>query len=234
MLQTHPRRSFGNKRSPQQAEDCSHCQQHTRSQSPTSSPHIVEPIDVLDQLQTSSPPSEPWSPQETSQQRQEQQEPERPQQQQQRRRLRQQRQRQQQQQKQHQLSRYGQQAPPSTSTLTAPRKVAEALESARDCRFDRVISSTLETALSKIWDRVVNEPESYVMTDIEFGVFNLYQQRFFGDKRATEARRRFWDNSYGPGSDGARSDESSDGRSDASADETDDGSQQGHGRRPRL
>ncbi|ROV98115.1 hypothetical protein VPNG_08623 [Cytospora leucostoma] len=203
MLQAHPGRSFGNKRSPQQAEDCSHCQPHARSQSPTSGSDIVEPIGVLDQLHISSP-------QETSQQRQE---PERPRQQ--RRRLRQLRQQhQQKQQQQQQLPRCGgQQAPPSsssssTSALTAPRTVAEALESARDCRVDRVVSSTLEAALSKIWDRVVREPESYVMTDIEFGVFNLYQQRFSGDKRATEARRRFWDNSYGPGPD-----DSSDGRS---------------------
>ncbi|KUI62898.1 hypothetical protein VP1G_10026 [Cytospora mali] len=81
-----------------------------------------------------------------------------------------------------------------------PRTVAEALEKARDSPDgvqDPEVSGTLESALDQIWDRVLAQPDSYVMTRGEFAVFNLYQHLFLGNDLAMAARRRYWDNTHG-------------------------------------
>lgn len=76
-------------------------------------------------------------------------------------------------------------------------KVIEALEIAResyDGISDPVVSSILNEALKRIWDKVESQPNSYVMTRDEFAVFNFFQTRFQGNKVAVAARKRYWDN----------------------------------------
>lgn len=90
-------------------------------------------------------------------------------------------------------------SPPSDYSNIDPNKVAEALEIARDSydgARDPIVSGILESALSQVWDRVMENPESYVMTTGEFAVFNFYQHRFMGNKIAIAARARFWDNTH--------------------------------------
>ncbi|CAN8106018.1 unnamed protein product [Discula destructiva] len=80
-----------------------------------------------------------------------------------------------------------------------PNTVAEALEIARDSADgarDPIVSGILESALSQAWDRVMRDPEGYVMTMGEFAVFNFYQHRFAGNKTAMAARARFWNSSH--------------------------------------
>lgn len=95
----------------------------------------------------------------------------------------------------------------STPTISPPADynnmdaslIAEALEVARDSpdgARDPVVCGILESALSQIWERVMANPEGYVMTTGEFAVFNFYQHRFVGNKVAVAARRRFWDNTH--------------------------------------
>ncbi|KAG6031511.1 hypothetical protein E4U41_007545 [Claviceps citrina] len=75
--------------------------------------------------------------------------------------------------------------------------VAQALEIARespDGASDPTVSKILENSLSHIWDKVQNQPGSYVMSRDEFSVFNFFQHRFVGDKDAIAARKRYWDN----------------------------------------
>lgn len=88
----------------------------------------------------------------------------------------------------------------SASMSENSNETAQALEIARespDGAKDPVISNILERALAQIWARVQAHPDSYVMSRDEFAVFNYFQHRFQGDKIATAARRRYWDNTYG-------------------------------------
>ncbi|KAK6860866.1 hypothetical protein PG995_004502 [Apiospora arundinis] len=80
-------------------------------------------------------------------------------------------------------------------------RVAQALEMARDCpdaAEDPVVSNILESALVQTWDKVLAQPDSYVMSRDEFALFNFFQCRFEGNKVAIAARRRYWDNTAGP------------------------------------
>lgn len=90
-------------------------------------------------------------------------------------------------------------SPPADYNNLDPNLVAEALEVARNSpegAGDPVVSGILESALSQLWERVLADPEGYVMTTGEFAVFNFYQHRFLGNKLAIAARRRFWDNTH--------------------------------------
>lgn len=83
--------------------------------------------------------------------------------------------------------------------------VIDALEIARDSpdgARDPVISGILESALTQLWDRITAQPETYVMTTGEFGLFNFFQHRFMGNKLAFAARKNFWAD-YRPPSVGA-------------------------------
>jgi hypothetical protein len=77
--------------------------------------------------------------------------------------------------------------------------VAQALEIARespDGSSDPTISKILEAALKRTWEKVIDRPDSYVMTRDEFAVFNFFQHRFTGNKTAVSARKRYWDNTH--------------------------------------
>ncbi|KAI1344690.1 hypothetical protein F5Y15DRAFT_421850 [Xylariaceae sp. FL0016] len=77
-------------------------------------------------------------------------------------------------------------------------QIAQALEIARespDGAKDPTISGILESYLSQIWTRIQAHPNSYIMTQDEFAVFNFFQHRFQGNKMAMAARSRYWDNS---------------------------------------
>lgn len=90
-------------------------------------------------------------------------------------------------------------SPPADYNNMDAGLIAEALEVARDSpegATDPIVCGILESALSQTWDRVLADPEGYVMTPGEFAVFNFYQYRFVGNKIAVAARRRFWDNTH--------------------------------------
>lgn len=90
-------------------------------------------------------------------------------------------------------------SPPADYNNMEPSLIANALEVARDSpdgARDPIVCGILESALSQTWERVLANPEGYVMTSGEFAVFNFYQHRFVGNKLAVAARRRFWDNTH--------------------------------------
>lgn len=71
----------------------------------------------------------------------------------------------------------------------------EALEIAReteDGMRDPTIRNLLETAITRIWNKVLEQPDSYIMAKDEFAIFNFFQHRFLGNEIAIAARRRFW------------------------------------------
>ncbi|OLN85981.1 hypothetical protein CCHL11_05350 [Colletotrichum chlorophyti] len=91
----------------------------------------------------------------------------------------------------------GNSTPSTPASLKDSASVAQALEIARespDGASDPTVSSILENAVSQIWAKVAAQPESYVMNRDEFAVFNYFQHRFYGNKIAMAARKRYWDN----------------------------------------
>lgn len=79
-----------------------------------------------------------------------------------------------------------------------PVDVMQALEIARESEDggagDSYIAKTLDQALDNIWDKVKAQPDSYIMSDDEYSLFNYFQHRFIGNDMAVLARRRYWDN----------------------------------------
>ncbi|KXT06770.1 hypothetical protein AC578_7226 [Pseudocercospora eumusae] len=65
--------------------------------------------------------------------------------------------------------------------------------------LDGRVSAYLETAISDIWTRITMSPDSYLMTQDEFAVFNFYRGRFKGEVAET-AVARYWTNTYGSAS----------------------------------
>jgi len=74
--------------------------------------------------------------------------------------------------------------------------VAQALETARETdqgAHDPQVRKILEEALSRIWDKIQAQPDSYVMSRTEMSVFTYYQYSFTGNELAVAARKRYWD-----------------------------------------
>lgn len=89
---------------------------------------------------------------------------------------------------------------PAETKAWSPRyaaDVAQALEVARDDHegpLNPEITDLLDSALKILWRRVMEQPDSYVMTRDEFALFNYYQGRFVNNKVAIGVRGRYWDN----------------------------------------
>jgi hypothetical protein len=82
-----------------------------------------------------------------------------------------------------------------SSTLDE-KVVAQALERARETdegAHDPQVRKILEEALSRIWDKIQAQPDSYVMSRTEMSVFTYYQYSFTGNELAVAARKRYWD-----------------------------------------
>lgn len=91
--------------------------------------------------------------------------------------------------------------PPQVKADLAPSHdalaIAQALEIARespDGAQEPTVCKILESAITNIWGKVQDRPDSYIMTRDEFAVFNYFQHRFVGNGVAIAARGRFWDN----------------------------------------
>lgn len=69
-----------------------------------------------------------------------------------------------------------------------------ALEIARenDEHIDRRILKFLETAFQLLWDRILDDPEGYVMNRDEFALFNFYRHLTRNYQIARNAVKRFW------------------------------------------
>lgn len=71
----------------------------------------------------------------------------------------------------------------------------EALEIARDTEEginNETVRNLLERAIARIWDKLLEQPDSYILGKDEFAVFNFFQNRFVGNEIAIAARKRFW------------------------------------------
>lgn len=60
--------------------------------------------------------------------------------------------------------------------------------------LDPNVSTYLEGALIDIWNRINENPDTYVLTRDEFPVFNYYRHRFKDSIVAEQAVDRYWRN----------------------------------------
>lgn len=84
-----------------------------------------------------------------------------------------------------------------SSSVPSMSEVSQALEIARESpagASDLKVRKLLDQAISHIWAKVQAQPNDYIMTREEFSVFNYFQHRFVGDRKAVAARARYWDN----------------------------------------
>lgn len=73
--------------------------------------------------------------------------------------------------------------------------IRQALQTARDSEegtLDQDVANTLSYAISTIWRKIQAQPNTYVMTELEFSVFNYFQDRFRGIPMAQRAVSRYW------------------------------------------
>ncbi len=75
-------------------------------------------------------------------------------------------------------------------TLTYQR----AIDIARNTEgeLDPTVSTYLEGAITDIWNRVNEQPGTYILSRDEFAVFNYYIKRFGGSPVAEQAVDRYW------------------------------------------
>lgn len=83
-----------------------------------------------------------------------------------------------------------------TMSRHSPNTVKQALRTAQDDtdgNIDPQVLQILEEVLALIWRKVQRHPNSYVMSEVEFGIFNRYRARQeFQNDTARKAVARYW------------------------------------------
>lgn len=73
------------------------------------------------------------------------------------------------------------------------RQAINIAQNSQSDRLDPQVARILEEALQRIWRSIQARPNSYVMTELEFSVFNRYRSRpQFGGEVAQKAVSRYW------------------------------------------
>jgi len=74
----------------------------------------------------------------------------------------------------------------------------QALQIAQNSQTDQVdprILEILEQALARIWSNIQAQPNTYLMTELEFAIFNRYRARpELQNETARKAVSRYWNN----------------------------------------
>ena len=52
----------------------------------------------------------------------------------------------------------------------------------------------LQRAIEDLWQHIQAQPDTYIMTQLEFRVFNYFRARFVNNSTAQRAIARYWDN----------------------------------------
>ncbi|GIJ84140.1 hypothetical protein Asppvi_002976 [Aspergillus pseudoviridinutans] len=88
----------------------------------------------------------------------------------------------------------------NSATPTDSSSVRQALERARNCEpdaVDRHTTDILEAAITNLWQRIQNAPDTYVLNGDEFALFNYFRGRYGQNRIAQLAVERFWNNYRG-------------------------------------
>lgn len=77
--------------------------------------------------------------------------------------------------------------------LTSQLHIQQALNIARNAEdgLEPSVASFLEEVMSQIWDNTSTNSDTYVLSALEFAVFNFYRQQYHGQV-AEEAVERYW------------------------------------------
>lgn len=89
----------------------------------------------------------------------------------------------------------------SGSNDEATRGALEIARNSDDGDIDPRVLAILEEAIQAIWLRIQAQPQTYVLTKLEFAVFNYFQDRFRGNSTAQRAVERFWNHFQSDASD---------------------------------
>ncbi|EEP80863.1 conserved hypothetical protein [Uncinocarpus reesii 1704] len=84
---------------------------------------------------------------------------------------------------------------PTDPNGEAVRRALEAARNNQDGQIDPRVSAILETAIGELWRKIQSQPDSYILTDNEFALFNYFQDRFRESAVAQRAVARYWNNS---------------------------------------
>jgi len=75
--------------------------------------------------------------------------------------------------------------------------IRQALQAAQNTPTDQMdprLLEVLENALTQVWRNIQAQPNAYVMTELEFSVFNFFRARTeFQNETARKAIQRYWD-----------------------------------------
>ncbi|KAI9856645.1 MAG: hypothetical protein M1824_005342 [Vezdaea acicularis] len=83
----------------------------------------------------------------------------------------------------------------SSNGAAANITIQNALDIVRSCNGEQVdpaVTALLNQFVAEIWQRIGPEPSSYILTQLEFAVFNFYQDRFREYPAYRAAIGRFW------------------------------------------
>ncbi|KIW72949.1 hypothetical protein PV04_01107 [Phialophora macrospora] len=74
------------------------------------------------------------------------------------------------------------------------RQALHIVQNSSSGQIDERILQVLEDFLRETWARIQAQPDTYVMTDLEFPVFNHFRARAeFQNETARKAVSRYWD-----------------------------------------
>ena len=82
----------------------------------------------------------------------------------------------------------------SRSLQTRVREALQIAQNSTTGLIDYGSAQSLENYLRETWGRVLAHPNTYIMTELEFAVFNHFRARAeYQNETARKAVQRFWD-----------------------------------------
>jgi len=83
----------------------------------------------------------------------------------------------------------------SRTVVVTIRQALQVAQNSETGQIDPRILQILENALRQIWENIQKQPSTYVMTVLEFAIFNYYRARpELQNEIARKAVSRYWTN----------------------------------------
>lgn len=81
------------------------------------------------------------------------------------------------------------------------RQYLQMVQDSPDGIVPRGVSDTLRREIDDLWRRILNSPDTYIMTALEFKLFNHYRAelQLRNSRVVLKAVSRFWDSNQGDG-----------------------------------
>lgn len=81
------------------------------------------------------------------------------------------------------------------------RQYLQMVQDSPDGNVSRGVSDTLRREIDNLWRRIMVSPDTYIMTPLEFKLFNHYRAELQvrNARVVSKAVRRYWDSNQGDG-----------------------------------